>query len=153
MITALNKRGDDWHREIDDVIRKLKTDIENTELNHLTILEKEEDKINRTLSEITESIVELKKLLDLNDACLLSKYKSRNAEFRRLPPKLVVYLPCLSFQKIDKKTFNSTVGSLSELSNTTVERSYRLKTHESNNTYSEILRRYEDDDDDEPLKL
>lgn len=153
LITALNKRGDDWHREIDDVISKLKTDIENTELNHLTFLKKEEDKINHTLSEITQSIVKLKELLDTNDACLLSKYKSRNAEFRRLPPKLIVYLPSLSFQRIDKKHLFQQFGSLSALSITTEARFYTLKAPETNIPYSEILRRYEDDEDDELLKL
>lgn len=74
-----------------------------TELNNLTVLKKEENKINHTLTEISENINELKKVLDSNDACLPSKYKSRNAEFRRLPPKLIVYFSSLSFQKIDQK--------------------------------------------------
>lgn len=40
LITVLNERGEDWHREIDGVVSKLKTDIENTELSHLTVLKK-----------------------------------------------------------------------------------------------------------------
>lgn len=124
LITALNKRRCDWHREIDGVISKLKTDIENTELNHLTVLKKEEDKINNTLTEITEKISELKKVLDSNDACLLLKYKSRNEEFRRLPPKLIVHFSSLSFKEIDKKLLNQQFGSLSALSITTEKRVY-----------------------------
>lgn len=55
LITALNKRRCDWHRKIDDVISKLETDIENTEINTLTVLKKE-DEINNTLTEITEKV-------------------------------------------------------------------------------------------------
>lgn len=117
MITYLKKSREDWHREIDDVVSKSKTDTENTELSHLTVLKKGEDKINNTLTEFTERISELKKVLDSNDGCPLSKYKSRNAEFRRLPPKFIVYLPSLSFQRIDKKHLFKHFGSLSALSN------------------------------------
>lgn len=132
--------------EIDDVISKLKTDIENTELNHLTVLKKEEDKINNSLTEITEKISELKKILDSNDACLLLKYNSRNEEFKRLPPKLIVHFSSLSSKEIDKKLLNQQFGSLSALSITTEKRVYTLKTPETNTPYS-------DNDDDELLKL
>lgn len=54
LITYFKKKREDWHREIDDVVSKLKTDTENTELYHLNVLKKGEDKINNTLTEITE---------------------------------------------------------------------------------------------------
>lgn len=54
LITDLKKRREDWHRKIDDVISKLKTDIENTEINTLTVLKK--DEINNILTEITEKV-------------------------------------------------------------------------------------------------
>lgn len=40
LITVHNKRGYEWQREIYDVISKLKTHIENTELKHLTLLKR-----------------------------------------------------------------------------------------------------------------
>lgn len=97
----INRLGMEWHREVDKIIRKMKSDIKNTELDNLDVLKKQEAEINQILSEITYSISELRKFLDSNDVNLLSKYQSRNAEFRRFPPKRIVSSPVLSTQTID----------------------------------------------------
>lgn len=128
LISAITKRGEDWHREIDNIIRKLKSDIEKTESENVSVIKKQEVKINNSLSEITHSINELKKLLDSNDANLLSTYKSRNAEFRRLPPKLVITLPHFSPQRIDTDQLFQQFGSLTALSITTEEISHLEQT-------------------------
>lgn len=122
LISAINKRGEEWHREIDNIIRKMKSDIENTVSENLVVLKKQEVEINHSLSEITLNINELKNLLDSNDAKLLSKYESRNAKFKRLPSKLVVSLPHFSSQRIDTDKLFQQFGSLTALSITTVER-------------------------------
>lgn len=109
LITYLKNRREDRPREIDDVVSKLKTDIENTESNHLTVLKKGENKINNTLTEFTERISELKKVLDSNDVCPLSKYKSRNAEFRRLPPKFIVSYLAYLFKESTKSIYLNTL--------------------------------------------
>lgn len=117
--SAITKRGKDWHNEIDIIIRNLISDIEKTESENLAVIKKQEDKINKSLSEITHRINELKKLLDSNDTNLLSTYKSRNAEFRRLPPKLVITFPHFSSQRIDTDQLFQQFGSLTALSITT----------------------------------
>ncbi|XP_052683028.1 E3 ubiquitin ligase TRIM40-like [Crassostrea angulata] len=126
LISAINKQGAEWHREIDTIMRKMKSGIENTVSENLVVLEKQEVEIKHSLSEITLNINELKKLLDSNDAKLLSKYKSRNAEFRRLPPKLVISLPNFSPQRIDTDKLFQQFGFLTALSITTEERLYPL---------------------------
>lgn len=128
--SAINRRGEDWHREIDNIIRKMISDIENTVSEKLVVLEKQEVEINHSLSEIILNINELKKLLDSNDANFLSKYKSRNAEFRRLPPKLVISLPHFSPQRIDTDKLRRQFGSLTALSITTEERLYPIISSE-----------------------
>lgn len=130
LISAINKQGEEWHREVDNIIRKMKSDIENMVSENLVVLKKQEVEINHSLSEITLNINELKKLLDSNDAKLLSKYKSRNAEFRRLPPKLVISLPNFSPQRIDRDKLFQQFGSLTALSITTEERLYPLNSPE-----------------------
>lgn len=115
-ILAVNKRGDDWHREIDNIIRKMKSDIKKTESEHLAFLKKQEDEINHTILEIKHNIGELKKLLDSNDIYLLSTYKSKNAEFNKLPPKFIVTLPSFSSQRIDTEQLLRQFGSLTALS-------------------------------------
>lgn len=112
LISVIDKRGRKWHREIDNIISKLKSDIKKTESEQLAILKEQEDNINQSISEITQIIDEQKKLLDERHGCLLSRYISRNAEFKS-PPKLTISLPTFSSERIDTEQLILQFGSLS----------------------------------------
>lgn len=126
LISAINKQGEEWHREIDNVIRKMLSNIENTVSKKLVVLKEQEVEINHSLSEITLNINELKKLLESNDSKLLYKYKFRNAEFRRLPPKLVISLPNFYPPRIDTYKLFQQFSSLQAFPITTEERLYPI---------------------------
>uniref|UniRef100_K1QAQ2 Tripartite motif-containing protein 2 n=1 Tax=Magallana gigas TaxID=29159 RepID=K1QAQ2_MAGGI len=126
LTTAIGKHGEDLHREIDAIIQKLKSDLNETDSKHLAALTKQEEEIKRTTSEITQTIAELKTLLDSNDVSLVSAYKSRNDEFRRLPPELTVSLPSFTPQKINKEQLYQQFGSLSASSIKTKEHGYTM---------------------------
>lgn len=71
LISAINKRGEEWHKEIDNIVRKMLSDIENTVSKKLVVLKEQEVEIKYSHSEITLNINELKKLLESNDSKLL----------------------------------------------------------------------------------
>lgn len=64
-------------------------------------IKKQGDEINHTISEITHTFCELKKLKDSNNVSLLIQYKSRPVEFRRLSPKPIVTLTSFSSKRFD----------------------------------------------------
>lgn len=115
LTTAIIEHGDNLHRGIDNDIKKLKSDIEEMDSKHVAVLNKQEDKIKSSLSEITQRIKDLKNLLNSNNINTVSTYTSRNDEFKRsLSPKLTVTLPSFTPHEI-----NIQFGSLSPLTTKT----------------------------------
>lgn len=121
----LDKRGKEWHNEIDAIINEMKFEIYRTNHEFQTTLNKQEEEIKHSISEIAKSIVDLKKSLDSNDVCLVSEYKSRNSEFKKLPQKFIFFFPTLLTNKTE---LCETFGSLSASSITPQERCYTLKS-------------------------
>ncbi|XP_062588269.1 uncharacterized protein LOC134249932 [Saccostrea cucullata] len=131
LTTAVTKQGEDWHREINIIVNKQKSEIDEMKSKHLAALNKQEKEIKQITSDVKKSIVDLKKILDSNDVSLTSGYKSRNAEFRSLPPKVNVSLPSLSPNQINIEQLHQLFGSLSALSITTEEHGYTMETPEA----------------------
>lgn len=54
----LDKQEEDWHRKIDDIIKKQKSELEEMHSKQLTELNKQEEEITHTISEIKHSITD-----------------------------------------------------------------------------------------------
>ncbi|XP_022310756.2 uncharacterized protein LOC111116062 [Crassostrea virginica] len=126
LTAELNIQGEALHREIHTIIQRKQAEIDEMNAQHLAAIEKQEDETNKALHEIKQVIQELKSLLDTSDVGLVSKYRSRIAEFRKLPNKLKISLPNLMPQKINREELLKQFGSLSPLSIETEEQGYTV---------------------------
>lgn len=79
-LIAINTHEEDLHREVDSHYMTVKSDLNEIKSKQTAILIKEEDEIRHIISEITQSIAALKKLMGSNNICLISDYMSRNEE-------------------------------------------------------------------------
>ncbi|XP_062571276.1 uncharacterized protein LOC134233325 [Saccostrea cucullata] len=131
LTTVVTKEGENWHREINIIVNKQKSEIDEMKSKHLTALNKQENEIKKITSDVKHCILDLKKILDSNDVSLTSAYKSRNVEFRSLPPKITVSFPSFSPHQINTEQLHQMFGSLSALSITTEEHGYTMKTPEA----------------------
>ncbi|XP_056005879.1 E3 ubiquitin-protein ligase TRIM71-like [Ostrea edulis] len=131
LTAAADQQGEALHREITAIVNKRKSDIAEMKTKHLAALNKNTDEITHSITELKQIILNLKAILESNDVSLISTYKSRNAEFRRLPPKVQVTLPSLSPQKINTEQLREMFGSLPPLSINTEEQGYIMKSAEA----------------------
>ncbi|XP_056008490.1 E3 ubiquitin-protein ligase TRIM71-like [Ostrea edulis] len=116
LTTIADQQGEILHREITAIVNQRKSDIQEMKIKHLSTLNKNTDEITQKMAELKQIMSDLKSILKSNDVSLTSTYKSRNSEFRTLPPKVRVTVPSFSAQKINKDQLNEMFGSLSPLS-------------------------------------
>ncbi|XP_078340201.1 uncharacterized protein LOC111106790 [Crassostrea virginica] len=116
LTTALDKQGEALHTEIDTIIQGMKSDIDDMDAQHIAAIDQQEVAINKKSTEIKKVILDLKRLLDTSDVCLVSEYTSRTEEFRSLPAQFqVTSLPTFTPQEIHREQIHQQIGSLSEL--------------------------------------
>ena len=117
LTAKLNKQREALHREINTIIQRKQSEIDEMDRQHTTAIEKKEDIINKALHEIKQIIQDLKSLLDTSDVSLVSKYRSSRIHgFRKLPPKLKISLPNFLPQKINREELLKQLGFVTPLS-------------------------------------
>ncbi|XP_056007587.1 E3 ubiquitin-protein ligase TRIM36-like [Ostrea edulis] len=116
LTTIADQQGEILHWEITAIVNQRKSDIQEMKIKHLSTLNKNTNEITQKMAELKQIMSDLKSILKSNDVSLTSTYKSRNSEFRTLPPKVRVTVPSFSPQKINKDQLNEMFGSLPPLS-------------------------------------
>ncbi|XP_056015503.1 tripartite motif-containing protein 3-like [Ostrea edulis] len=135
LTTTATQLGEVWHRQVDVIVNRRKSNIDEMKSKHLDVLTKQEDDITHIISELKQTIRDLRRILDSNDVSLASSYKSRNSEFRALPSTVKVTLPSFSPHENDTERLDELFGSLSALSITTEEHGYTLRTPECDSSH------------------
>ncbi|XP_078320240.1 uncharacterized protein LOC144621293 [Crassostrea virginica] len=115
LITAVKMHGKALHTEIDIIVKRMETEINDIEAQHQTALDKQENAINHTIRQITQTIQDLKNLLETRDVSLVSGYKSRIRKFRKLPPNLNVIPTNFNPVKINNEQLLKQFGTLSPI--------------------------------------
>ncbi|XP_078322021.1 E3 ubiquitin-protein ligase TRIM36-like isoform X1 [Crassostrea virginica] len=124
LTTAIAKQGEIIHTEIDTIIKKMQNEIQSINRQHLTTIDKQEEAITGTIEDIQQAILELKRLLDTSEFCLVAEYKSRNVQFRKIPPKFKNTFPKFQPNKINKEKLREQFGTLLFFSTETHQQSF-----------------------------
>jgi sugar lactone lactonase YvrE len=125
--TVVTEHGEECHKKIDNVVNRMKHEIDEMKIKHLEILKKHLDEIKQIQSLIQQSLITLKKMEESNEVSVTMEYRSQNKEFKKLPPKVRVSLPTFSPNPIDSLQLYKSLGSLMPLTIITDENGYTLK--------------------------
>lgn len=79
--TEMDKHCNEWYNEINRKVHHLKIALDEQDSQCLAVLKTSEDEILKTISEITQSITDLQKLMHCNDISILTAYNSMNDNF------------------------------------------------------------------------
>ena len=113
--TALDKQREALHTEIDTIIQGIKSEIDDMDAKHKAALDQQEVAITNSITEITQIILDLERLLETTDVYLVSEYTSRTVEFMNLPAQFQVTLPTFTPMEINQEQIQQQIGSLSKL--------------------------------------
>ncbi|XP_061167568.1 uncharacterized protein LOC133176464 [Saccostrea echinata] len=125
--TAITKHGEDWHREIDKLVQKLKAEVDEMKNTQLQTLQKHLDEINKKISDIKEEINTMEMAIDTNDLSKLFSVTSSVHIYRNLPDKIMPSLPKFIPGKIHEE-LGKLFGALSPSSLTSDKHGYSMKT-------------------------
>ncbi|XP_034317739.2 B-box type zinc finger protein ncl-1-like [Magallana gigas] len=137
LTTTMSKQGEQWHREIDIVINKMKTEINDIKVKHKDILKKHLNEIKQIQSLIQQTLLAMKEIKKSTEVSSTIEYSSKIRDFSKLPPKVQVSLPTFISKPIDHEKLYSLFGQITPLSIATEENILSLK--QPNTSVKELL--------------
>nr|XP_034305015.1 uncharacterized protein LOC117682137 [Crassostrea gigas] len=119
--TTMSKQGEQWHREIDIVINKMKTELSEIKEKHRDILQKHLNEIKMIQFLIKETLQTIRKIEKSTEVSSTIEYSSKIREFSKFPPKVQVSLPTFIPKPIDHEKLYSLLRETTPLSTATEE--------------------------------
>ncbi|XP_022288810.2 uncharacterized protein LOC111100923 [Crassostrea virginica] len=135
--SQMSKHREELHREIDNVMDQREKEIDENKLKHLSILTKHLEEIKQLQSLMQESLHNLNEMEESNEVTPTFHYSSKNQEFSKLPPKVIVSMPKFIPKPIEKEELCRLIGKLTPLSTTLEERVFTAK--KPNTSVRELL--------------
>nr|XP_022288468.1 uncharacterized protein LOC111100673 [Crassostrea virginica] len=135
--TQLSKHREELHREIDNVMNQREKEIDENKLKHLSILTKHLEEIKQLQSLMHETLHSMYEMEESNEVTPTIHYSSKNQEFSKLPPKVIVSMPKFMPKPIEKEELCRLIGKLTPLSTTLEERVFTAK--KPNTSVRELL--------------
>nr|XP_034305086.1 uncharacterized protein LOC105335752 [Crassostrea gigas]XP_034305087.1 uncharacterized protein LOC105335752 [Crassostrea gigas] len=121
LTTTMSKQGEQWHREIDAIINKMKTEISEIKVQHREILQTHLNEIKQIQSVIKQSLLAIREIEKSTEVSPTIEYSSKIREFSKLPPKVQVSMPTFIPKPIDREKLYSLFGQFTSLYTATEE--------------------------------
>uniref|UniRef100_A0A8W8LUC8 Tripartite motif-containing protein 3 n=1 Tax=Magallana gigas TaxID=29159 RepID=A0A8W8LUC8_MAGGI len=137
LTTTISKQGEQWHKEIDIVINKMKTEISEIKDKHRDILQKHLEEIKQIQSLIKQTLLAIKEIKNSTELAPTIKYSSKIRDFSKLPPKVKVSLPTFIQKPIEREKLYSLFGQITPLS--TASKENVLSPNQPNASVRELL--------------
>lgn len=133
----ISKLEEEWHKEINIVITKMKTEIDDIKVKHGDILQQHLDEIKQVQSLIQQTMQSLKEVEESNEVSMIIEYSSKIRDFNKLPPKVEISLPSFTPNPIDRERLYSFLGQITPLFTATDENV--LSQKQSNTSVKKLL--------------
>ena len=75
------------HHEIDAIIQRMQSDIDDMNVQ-LEVLDRPEKEIHQNINEISQVIINLRKIFDTSDVPMVSEYNSGNKKIQEIVPTI-----------------------------------------------------------------
>eukprot|EP00105_Crassostrea_gigas_P029826 XP_011451884.1 PREDICTED: uncharacterized protein LOC105345456 [Crassostrea gigas] len=115
LTTTVSKQGEQWHRVIDIVINKMKSEIDELKVKHRSVLKTHLDQIKHIQSLIKQTFLALREIEKSTDISPTIEYSSKIREFQKPPPKVKVSLPTFIQKPIEHEKLYSLFGQITSL--------------------------------------
>lgn len=93
IVKEISKQGEEWHKEIDIIIDKMETEINEIKIKHEDIFKKHLGVVKKIQTLITQTLLVLKEIEESTEVSLTIGYHFKNSELKKLPPKIRLSLP------------------------------------------------------------
>ncbi|XP_034309589.2 uncharacterized protein [Magallana gigas] len=136
--TAMSKQGEQWHREIDIVVNKMKTEISEIKVKHRDLLQKHLNEIKQTQALIKQTLQAIEEIKKSTEVSSTIEYSSKIREFSKFPSKIEVSLPTFIPKPTDHEKLYSLFGQITPFISTATKNKV-LSLNKPNTSSRELL--------------